>query len=112
MNSPETNSLSILERVGRREQNAFAECLNTYGNFIWRLAKQNTDSQAEAETAVSEIFDDIWQYSGRFDAKTACEEKFIYLITLRYLFKKFGTNNTSKPTVNQRGSTILHEILL
>ena len=112
MESLATNDLSILERVGRREKKAFAECLTTYGNLVWKLAKQSTASQSEAETAVSEIFDEIWQYSGRFDAVTTCEEKIIYLITLRYLLKKFGKNKTSIQIVNPRTSTILQEIFL
>jgi DNA-directed RNA polymerase specialized sigma24 family protein len=80
-----TEASTILERIAERDKTAVKDCIDTYGDFIWRLASKLTDSCEEAEAATEEIFIDIWQYCRR-DTKYA-EEKLIAMIALRRLIK-------------------------
>ncbi len=81
-------TLTIPQRVVKRDKTAVKDCIDAYGNFIWALAKKFTASQAEAEAATQEIFLDIWQYSQRTDKTQSTEEKLIALIALRRLIKE------------------------
>jgi RNA polymerase sigma-70 factor (ECF subfamily) len=83
-----TESLTILQRVANKDRTAVKDYIDTYGNFIWALAKKITASTEEAEAASQEIFTDIWRYSERTDKTQSVEEKLIAMIALRRLIKR------------------------
>lgn len=83
-----TKSLTILQRVAERDKTAIKECIDTYGNLIWALARKFTASTEEAEAATQEIFLDIWRYSERAHKTQTDEEKLIAMIALRRLIKQ------------------------
>lgn len=80
-------TLTILQRVAERDKTAVKDCIDTYGNFIWALAKKFTHSTEEAEAATMEIFQDIWQYSKRGDEPQSAEEMVISQIARRRLIR-------------------------
>ena len=82
-----TNTLTILQRIAKRDRSAAAECFDIYSGFIWALATKFTDSTEEAEAATREIFLDIWQYSERADKPQPEEAHLISLIARRRLIK-------------------------
>jgi DNA-directed RNA polymerase specialized sigma24 family protein len=82
-----TKAPTILGRIAERDKTAVEDCIQTYGNFIWTLARKLTASREEAETATEEIFIDIWRYCGRNDKTQYVEEKLIAMIALRRLIK-------------------------
>lgn len=83
----QTKSATIFQRIADRDRTAAADCVETYGNFIWALAKKFTASREEAEAATREIFTDIWQYSLRADQPQPAENILIALIARRRLIK-------------------------
>ena len=82
-----TKSLTILQRIVEKDKTAVKDCIDTYGDFIWALARKFTASTEEAEAATQEIFIDIWRYSERTDKTQSVEEKLIAMIALRRLIK-------------------------
>ena len=82
-----TKPLTILQRIADKDQTAVTDCVDTYGNFIWALARKFTHSRTEAETAVQEIFIDIWRYAERVDKTQSTENMLIALIARRRLVK-------------------------
>lgn len=85
----EIKPLTILQRLAEGDETAVRSCIDTYGNFIWALARRLTFSTEEAEGATQKIFIDIWQYSERVDKTQFIEEKLIAMIALRRLIKYF-----------------------
>lgn len=75
-----------IRRNTRLQKADIYNCIESYGNFIWTLAKKFTSSRAEAEMATQEIFHDIWDYAARHQV-TAPEQHLISLIARRRLFK-------------------------
>ncbi len=55
----------LFQRIYENDRTAITECIDTYGNFIWALARKHTASNEKAELAAQEIFEDIWQYAMR-----------------------------------------------
>lgn len=88
--NPSTESSAILQRIRRRDKTAVKDCIETYGNLVWALARKYTDSLEEAETATQEIFFDIWRNGGRCDPTKSDEADFIYLIARRRLNIRLG----------------------
>jgi DNA-directed RNA polymerase specialized sigma24 family protein len=80
--------LTILQRITDQERTAVKDCIDTYGNFIWALAKKFTRSREEAEAATREIFLDIWRHTESADKTQSDEEKLIAMIALRRLIKQ------------------------
>jgi len=58
-----TKSLTITSEDYKKDKTAVKDRVDTYGNFIWALARKFTASTDEAEAAVQEIFTDIWRYT-------------------------------------------------
>lgn len=83
-----TRSLTILQRIANKDLTAVKDCIDTYGNLIWALARKFTASPEEAEAATQEIFFDIWQYSERGDKNQSAENILISLIARRRLIKR------------------------
>ncbi len=82
-----TKPLTILQRIAKKDKTAVKDCVDTYGNFIWALARKFTDSTEEAEAAAQEIFIDIWRYAERIDKLQSAENILIALIARRRLTK-------------------------
>lgn len=82
-----TKSLTILQRIAKKDKTAVVDCVDAYGNFIWALARKFTASTEEAEAAVQEIFTDIWRYSERADKSQCAESVLIALIARRRLIR-------------------------
>lgn len=81
------DSLTILQRIAKNDRTAVKNCVDTYGNLVWAMAKKFTDSTEAAEQAAQEIFIDIWRYAGRYDSAEAAEINFIALIARRRLIE-------------------------
>ena len=81
------NFSTILERIAEKDQTAVKNCVDTYGNFIWTLAKNFTNSTEAAETATRKIFIDIWRYAEQSNEIPADEQSVIARIALRRLIK-------------------------
>ena len=84
-----TETLTILQRVAERDKTAVKDCIDTYGDFIWTLARKLTASREEAEAATEEIFIDIWRCCERARNTQSTEKKLIAMIALRRLIKPF-----------------------
>jgi RNA polymerase sigma-70 factor (ECF subfamily) len=79
---------SILQRVAAGDRAAVKECLDTYGDLVWSLARRFNSAHADAEDAVQDIFIDIWTHAGRFDPSKASETTFVATITRRRLIDR------------------------
>ena len=78
---------TILQRIGQAEKDAIEDCLHTYGNLVWALAKKFAGSSEEAEKAAVDIFNDIWARAAFHDSAECSEERYILQIAIRRLIK-------------------------
>ena len=83
-----TKQNTILSRIAEGDSTAVEDCINAYGNLVWALAKRYTASHEDAEDAVQEIFMEIWQNAGRYDAEKSAEITFISMIARRRLIDR------------------------
>ena len=49
-------SLTILKRIVEADESAVENCIDTYANLIWAMAREHIDSLEEAEIITREIF--------------------------------------------------------
>lgn len=80
-------SHTILQRIGQAERSAVKDCVHTYGNLVWALAKKFAESSEEAEQAAVDIFNDIWARAAFYDLAKCTEENYILQIAVRRLIK-------------------------
>jgi hypothetical protein len=86
-------SLTILQRIAKREKTAVKDCIETYGSLVWFLAKKFTYSPREAEETALKVFKDIWTCAELYNSAKCTEEKYILRIALPYLFRHLGEKN-------------------
>ena len=79
----EIKARTVFQRLAQLDKTAVKDCIDSYGNLIWALAKSKTSSLEEAETLTLEIFQDIWKYAERFDLNKCDEITFISVIAHR-----------------------------
>lgn len=81
------NSPAILQRIAQRDKTAVKDCIDSYGDLIWTMAKKFTDTTENAEAVTQEIFHNIWRYAARFEETNFDELLFITIIVRRQLRK-------------------------
>ena len=79
---------SVLIRIARGENAAFAECVDRYGDLVWGLSRRMTRTPADAEDATQEIFLNLWKSAARYDALKGSEAVFIATIARRTLIDR------------------------
>ena len=84
---------TILKRIGKLDKSAVEDCVNTYGNLVWGLAKRSTNSIEEAEGLTLEIFNDIWSCAMQFNSTKCTEEEYILRIAISHLTKPSISNS-------------------
>jgi RNA polymerase sigma-70 factor (ECF subfamily) len=89
------DSSSILQRVAKGDRTAIKDCIHTYGDVIWSMAKKFTNSTEDAEAVTQEIFLNVWRYAARFEETNFDELLFITIIARRRLRKYSEKSNQS-----------------
>lgn len=84
-------SSAVLRRIAQRDKTAVKDCIDSYGNWIWAMAKKFTDTIEDAEAVTQEIFLNIWRYAARFEETNFDELLFIAVIARRQL-RKYKVN--------------------
>lgn len=80
--------MSVFERIAAGDAAAVRECMDTYGGLVWSLARQYSQTAADAEDATQEIFLEIWKSAARYDSKMGKESTFIATIARRRLIDR------------------------
>jgi RNA polymerase sigma-70 factor (ECF subfamily) len=93
-------SQSLLERIAAGHPTAVKECIDTYGNLVWALARRLSPSAADAEDATQEIFLELWKSSGRYDPAMGSEAVFITTIARRRLIDRLRARKR-RPTTEE-----------
>lgn len=88
----------ILKRIAAGDKTAVQDCLNSYGNLVWSLARRMSQNTDEAEDAVQEIFIDVWKNAARFDETQSSETTFIAMIARRRLIDRLRKTNRQPNT--------------
>ncbi len=83
---------TILPRIAKHDATAVEDCIKTYGNLVWSIAKKYIRSTQDAEDAVQEIFIAIWQNAWRYDETKAAEITFVSVIAKRRLIDRLRKN--------------------
>lgn len=81
-------SQGILQRVAAGDASAINECVDTYGDLIWSLARRFLRSQEDAEDVVQEVYIDLWSHAGRFDPSKGSETTFVATIARRRMIDR------------------------
>lgn len=91
---------NMFERIANNDLSAVSECLDSYGDWVWSVAKKYSDSPVAAEQLTILIFRDIWKYAHRFKTSGLGEQVFIALLARRRVKpqpvtpkKNFDSNN-------------------
>ncbi len=92
---------TILQRIAAGDRSAVAECLDQYGDALWRLANRYLyASPADAEDVIQEIFVELWLVAGRYDPAKGSEAAFIATVARRRLIDR-RRKIASRPALHQ-----------
>ncbi len=75
----------VLPDVAAGSSDAIATCVERYGNLVWSLALKSCASREAAEDAVQDVFVQLWQAAGKYDANLSSETTFVAMIARRRL---------------------------
>jgi RNA polymerase sigma factor (sigma-70 family) len=78
----------LLPRVAAADTVAARECLDRYGALVWSLAGRYETGEPEAETAVQEVFMELWRQAPRFEPTATTEVMFVSMVTRRKLVER------------------------
>ncbi len=78
----------ILHRVAAGESGAVQECLDRFGGLVWSLSRRFCPDRDDAEDAVQDVFIEIWNKAGRYDASLSSEITFVAMIARRRLIDR------------------------
>ncbi len=77
---------SILPRIAQGDDRAVHDCVDEYGDLVWRLARRYLNrADGEVEDAVQEVFVELWLAAPRFDPASGSEPAFVATLAHRRL---------------------------
>lgn len=79
---------SVLQRVAAGEQDAIAECIDSFGGLVWHLARRTLPVRADLDDAVQEVFVELWKAAAKYDPTIASERAFVAVIARRRLIDR------------------------
>ncbi len=79
---------TILERIAAGDPSAVGGCLEQYRGLVWSMVRRALGNHADSEDAVQDIFVDLWQHAGSFDATVAAESTFVATVARRRLIDR------------------------
>jgi len=88
----------VFHRIANHEIDAVKECVQTYGDVVWTIAKQKTSSMSGAEQLAEEIFGCIWRSAKNFDPAVFSGKNFVLLIT-RHCLREWESKNPASAAV-------------
>lgn len=78
----------LLQRVAQGDAQAVQECLDRYSGLVWSLVRRFSIDRQDAEDAAQEVFIEIWNKAGRYDATLSSEITFVAMIARRRLIDR------------------------
>jgi len=88
------NRVGMFHRIANRQIDAVHECVRTYGDLVWAIAKQKAPSVSAAEQLTQDIFDCIWRSARNFDPAVFSSKNFVLLIT-RHCVREWESKNST-----------------
>lgn len=80
---------AVLQRIARGDESAVVACIEEFGQTVWALAHRYLAPLGDdLESAVQEVFTEIWQHAGRYDPSMGSEASFIATIAHRRLIDR------------------------
>jgi RNA polymerase sigma-70 factor (ECF subfamily) len=79
---------SLLTKVAAGENDAAQQCIDRYGALLWTLTRRMSSSWNNAEQAIQEIFQEIWQQADYYLPEQESEKVFVVKIARRCLIEK------------------------
>lgn len=98
--------MSLFQRIANGDAAAVRECMDAYGGLVWSLARRYSESVADAEDAVQEVFLEIWKSAGRYDPAMGKESTFIATIARRRLIDRYRASSR-RPETQEYDDSIL-----
>lgn len=105
-------SESLLVKISSGDKSAVSDCVNRYGGLVWSLARRVTNSQADAEDAVQEIFISLWKSASRFDASKSSEMTFVAMIARRRLIDLNRKQQTASRSLSSQSVDTVDPVTL
>lgn len=78
----------LLPRIAAGDASAVRACIDRYGPTIFGMARRFLRDSAAAEDALQDVFVELWQSSGKFDATLASERTYVLTIARRRLIDR------------------------
>ncbi len=82
----------LLTRIADGDLPAVRQVVDRYGDLVWSLARCFTNSDADAEDAVQDIFLTLWRKAGRYDPALGAEVTFVSVLARRVLIDRWRRN--------------------
>ncbi|NVB37625.1 sigma-70 family RNA polymerase sigma factor [Pseudenhygromyxa sp. WMMC2535] len=79
---------TLLARVAAGDPTAVRQSIAEYGPLVWTVARRFSSTPAEAEDAVREVFDTLWQRAGHHDPARTSEPAFIVMLARRCMIQR------------------------
>lgn len=87
--APRPDPPGLLERIAAGDAEAVRAVIEEYGDLVWSLARRFTDSDADAEDAVQDIFTMLWRKADVYNRSMGAEITFVSLLARRVLIDRW-----------------------
>jgi RNA polymerase sigma-70 factor (ECF subfamily) len=87
----------LLPRIAGGDPAAVQGCIDRYGPIIFGMARRFLRDNAAAEDALQDVFVELWQSAGKFDATVASERTYVLTIARRRLIDRIRRRKANPP---------------
>jgi DNA-directed RNA polymerase specialized sigma24 family protein len=91
------NLPDLLPRIAAGDTSAVRACIDRYGPVILGMARRFLRDTSAAEDALQDVFLELWQSAGKFDATLASERTYVLTIARRRLIDRLRRRKSNPP---------------
>jgi RNA polymerase sigma-70 factor (ECF subfamily) len=70
---------ALITRIAQQDETALAELYDRYARILYAVAFKMLNAAEEAEEAVLDVFHQVWRTAGRYDAKKARVDTWLFM---------------------------------
>jgi RNA polymerase sigma-70 factor, ECF subfamily len=92
------NDESLVSRIAQGDRAALSALYNRYAKILFSFSMKSLNLREESEEVILDVFAQVWRIAGRYDAKKARVDSWLFMLTRSRIVDRLRKRQRSLPS--------------